>query len=183
MLYKAGYFPMADQCNKISWHFPEPRAIFDIYNTKIHRNVQKLYNSGKFHFRIDHNFHQVIMNCANRKETWINDAIIDVFLEIHDMGFAHSVEVYDQDDKLVGGLYGLAIGAAFFGESMFNLVPNAAKLAFAKLLEILRKNNYLLLDSQYINHFTAQLGAYEIHSLKYLQLLNFAVKLERNFED
>lgn len=181
--YHNGYFPMADSDEgEIYWHFPDPRAIFDIYHTKIPRSIRTLSNSGKYHYRIDTEFEKVITYCSERETTWINQEIIDVYCELNKFGFAHSVEVYNQNQELVGGLYGVAIGGAFFGESMFNKEPNTAKLAFVKLIEILRDNKFLLLDSQYINDFTKQLGAFEISADEYLKILRIAVRVDTNFK-
>ncbi len=181
--YLNGYFPMADSSdNEIYWHFPDPRAVFDIYKTEFPRSVRQLYKSGKYSYRINHNFDKVIEFCSERETTWINQEIIDVYCELNKMGFAHSVEVYNQNEILVGGLYGVAIGGAFFGESMFNTEPNTAKLAFVKLIEILKNNNFILLDSQYINDFTKQLGAIEISAKHYMKILRIAVKLNSSFE-
>ena len=175
---------MADSFdNEIYWHFPDPRAIFDIYNVPIPRSVRKLYNSGKYYYKIDRAFPEVINYCASRFTTWINQEIIDVYCELHNLGFAHSVEVYNTNNQLVGGLYGVAIGGAFFGESMFNTEPNTAKLAFVKLIEILKHNKFILLDSQYINDFTAQLGAIEITAEDYLKILKIAIYLDTQFKD
>lgn len=184
LAYLNGYFPMADsESNQIHWHFPNPRAVFDIYNISIPRSVRKLYKSGKYKFTVDNDFSAVIKNCSNRAITWINEDIIEVYCELHKLGFAHSIEVYNSEEKLVGGLYGVSIGGAFIGESMFNLEPNTAKLAFVRLIEILRANKFILLDSQYINHFTAQLGAFEISASKYMKILRYAVTLDCNFKN
>lgn len=181
--YAHGYFPMADsEDGQIYWHFPDPRAIFDIYKIRFPRSLRRLYKSGKYNFKIDTMFQNVIEHCSDRKITWINQEIIDVYCELHRLGFAHSVEVFNQNHELVGGLYGVAIGGAFFGESMFNKEPNTAKLAFIKLIEILRNNRFILLDSQYINNFTKQLGAIEIPANEYLQILKIAVKMDTSFK-
>lgn len=182
--YVNGYFPMADlEDNEIYWHFPNPRAVFNIYNTILPRSVRKLYNSKRYYFKVDTVFSEVINHCANRSETWINSDIIEVYSTLHQRGFAHSVEVFNHNNQLVGGLYGVAIGGAFFGESMFNTEPNTAKLAFVKLLEVLKANKFLLLDSQYINDFTAQLGAVEISAEDYLKLLKLAIYIDADFKD
>jgi len=184
LAYLNGYFPMADsESNQIHWHFPDPRAVFDIYNISIPRSVRKLYKSGKYKITVDNDFYSVIKHCSDRVITWISEEIIEVYCELHRLGFAHSIEVYTLDNKLVGGLYGVAIGGAFFGESMFNTEPNTAKLAFVKLIEILQANKFILLDSQYINNFTAQLGAIEIPAQKYLKILRYAVSLDCEFKN
>ncbi|HRS02683.1 MAG TPA: leucyl/phenylalanyl-tRNA--protein transferase, partial [Bacteroidota bacterium] len=141
---------------------------------KIPRSIRKIQNQNIYNYKIDTNFEAVIQNCANRKNTWINDEIIEIYTQLFYMGYAHSVETY-RDNNLVGGLYGVAIGGAFFGESMFNLESNTAKLAFYKLIEILQKNNFSLLDSQYLNPFTYSLGAIEVPKKVFLSYLDKAI--------
>ncbi|HOV91735.1 MAG TPA: leucyl/phenylalanyl-tRNA--protein transferase [Candidatus Kapabacteria bacterium] len=175
LAYKRGFFPMAESVDgEIYWHSPERRAIFPIYNIKIPRSIRKIQNQNIYNYKIDTNFEAVIQYCASRKETWISDEIIQIYTDLFYMGYAHSVETY-QDDNLLGGLYGVAIGGAFFGESMFNLEPNTAKLAFYKLIEILQKNHFLLLDSQYLNPFTYSLGAFEVPKKIFLSSLYKAI--------
>lgn len=182
LAYRQGFFPMAESSDgEIYWHFPERRAIFPVYDIKVPRSIKKIQRQNIFTYNIDNNFEVVIGNCANRRETWINDEIIAVYIDLFYMGNAHSVEVY-REDKLVGGLYGVAIGGAFFGESMFNLEPNTAKLAFYKLIEILQKNNFSLLDSQYLNPFTHSLGAIEVSKEIYMWMLNDALQMNCNFQ-
>ncbi|MGB9702860.1 MAG: leucyl/phenylalanyl-tRNA--protein transferase [Candidatus Kapaibacteriota bacterium] len=179
--YKNGIFPMAESKDgSIYWYFPERRAIFDIYNTKIAKSTRQLIKKKIYTYSVDVNFEDVIKYCGARDETWINSQIIEIYTTLFKLGYAHSVEVY-RNDSLVGGLYGVAIGGAFFGESMFNLEPNTAKLAFAYLLEILKYNKFELLDSQFINKFTEQLGAIEIDSQDYLKRLKKAINLNCNF--
>ncbi|MFA5512995.1 MAG: leucyl/phenylalanyl-tRNA--protein transferase, partial [Candidatus Kapaibacterium sp.] len=125
-------------------------------------------------------FDNVIRYCAERDDTWINDEIKMTYIELHELGYAHSIETY-HEDKLVGGLYGVSIAGAFFGESMFNILPNASKAAFYYLIEHLKSRGFLLLDSQYINPFTKQLGAIEIRKSTYLKLLKQALNLEVKF--
>jgi leucyl/phenylalanyl-tRNA--protein transferase len=136
---------------------------------------------GIYRFEVDTNFKEVVRRCSLRDDTWINDDIIENYTELQQLGFAHSVEIY-REDELVGGLYGVKIGAAFFGESMFNTEPNTAKLAFAYLLEILKYNYFILLDSQFINPFTAQLGAIEITDEHYMWILQHALMRDCSFE-
>ncbi|HPP40069.1 MAG TPA: leucyl/phenylalanyl-tRNA--protein transferase, partial [Candidatus Kapabacteria bacterium] len=118
--------------------------------------------------------------CSNREDTWISDEIIEAYIELHRLGYAHSVEVW-HENEICGGLYGVSIGSAFFGESMFNTISNASKAAFCFLVNHLKNRNFHFIDSQYINHFTAQLGAIEISSNKYLKLLNKAISQENSF--
>ncbi|OGU61034.1 MAG: leucyl/phenylalanyl-tRNA--protein transferase [Ignavibacteria bacterium GWF2_33_9] len=179
--YSHGIFPMADSREgEINWYKPDNRAIFDIYKTKISRSVKQLIRKNVYKVDVDKNFRQVVIQCAGRDETWINDEIIDTYTTMQELGFAHSVEVYNKE-KLVGGLYGVHLGGAFFGESMFNLEPNTSKIAFAYLLEILKYNNFSLLDSQFLNPFTKQLGAFEIDDRKYMFLLNTSIQRKCGF--
>jgi len=179
--YKVSYFPMAESADgEIFWHSPEYRAIFDLDNIKLEKSVLKKINKGIFRFSINYDFDFVIKSCANRSKTWINQDIIDTYTDLHNMGYAHSLEVW-QDEKICGGLYGVAIGGAFFGESMFNIVSDAAKIAFYFLVAHLISRDFVLLDSQYINDFTRKLGAIEVPKKVYLKLLAEALELDRSF--
>ena len=142
------------------------------------RSVRKSLNN--FDIRVDTAFEQVILACADRDDTWISKDIVDTYSELHRMGYAHSVEAF-AGDRLVGGLYGVAIGGAFFGESMFFLQRDASKVAFYCLVDLLRKNGFLLLDSQYLNEHTQNLGAIEIPKYQYFILLNEAIALDCSF--
>lgn len=176
-----GYFPMAEgRHGEIYWHSPDPRAIFPFAGLYPSRKVIKSFNKYNFKFTIDTHFSEVIEHCANRNSTWINDDIIHTYNDLFSNGYAHSVEVHS-DNILVGGLYGVSINGAFFGESMFNTVPNASKAAFYYLLEHLRNQGYLLLDSQYLNPFTEQLGAIEISKNLYMFLLRKALDINCRF--
>ena len=127
-----------------------------------------------FSIKFNTAFEQVIKACAQRADTWITEPIIDTYIQLHIQGYAHSVETY-VDETLVGGLYGVSIGSAFFGESMFSSLNDASKVAFYGLVQQLRLKNYTLLDSQYLNDFTEQLGAGEIKRSEYLSLLSKAL--------
>lgn len=176
--YSQGFFPMAAyKYGEIYWHSPEERAIFPLDSIKISRSMKQLLNKGTFKFTINYNFEKVIRHCAEREDTWISDEIVESYIDLHKSGFAHSLEVW-KDDKICGGLYGVAIGGAFFGESMYNEVPNAAKAGFYFLVAHLLRQGFILLDSQYLNDFTAQLGAIEIPREEYLALLQKAIMME-----
>jgi len=165
-----------DEGNAIFWHLPEIRGIIPLdQRFKASKNLQKLYLKGKFQLFQNRDFECVIRNCAARNDTWISDEIIDTYIDLHQMGIAHSFEAW-QDGKLVGGLYGLAIGKAFFGESMFHLVTDASKIALLFLVDSLREQGFTLLDSQYLNDHIKQFGAYEINHDEYLELLNIALQ-------
>lgn len=173
--YCSGFFPMADpETGRIHWYSPDPRAIFPIYSIKPSHSMRQILKKNIFRTKIDTNFEKVILECANRPDSWINDIIINSYLNLFKLGYAHSVETY-LDDELVGGLYGVSIKAAFFGESMFSKVSNASKVAFYNLIEHLKQKNLILLDSQFINPHTKMLGAIEIPRSQYLKILKFAI--------
>jgi leucyl/phenylalanyl-tRNA--protein transferase len=177
--YSSGAFPMADpeEGNQIYWHTPQMRGIIPLDDRfKVSKNLKRLYKRDKFDLYINRNFDQVIDYCRSLREdeTWISDEIIDAYKQLHEGGFAHSFEVYEKG-KLVGGLYGVSIGKAFFGESMFHLVTDASKIALVFLVEFLREHNFLLLDTQYLNPHIAQFGAYEITHQEYIKLLRRAI--------
>jgi leucyl/phenylalanyl-tRNA--protein transferase len=179
--YSSGYFPMAESKESvILWHSPDPRAIIPLNKIKMPRSVKQSIKKEGFEFRIDTAFRQVIEACSQRDDTWISQEIIDSYTILHSFGYAHSVETY-KDGLLVGGLYGVALGGAFFGESMFNSVSNASKAAFYHLANHLIETGFILLDTQYINEFTESLGAVEIPKEHYLRILREAVKFPVRF--
>ncbi|MGB0269752.1 MAG: leucyl/phenylalanyl-tRNA--protein transferase [Bacteroidia bacterium] len=177
--YASGAFPMADpeEDNQIYWHTPQMRGVIPLDDRfKVSKNLKRLYKKDKFDLYINRNFDQVIDYCRSLREddTWISDEILDAYKQLHEGGFAHSFEVYEEG-KLVGGLYGVSIGKAFFGESMFHLVTDASKIALVFLVEFLREHDFLLLDTQYLNPHIAQFGAYEITHQEYVKLLRRAI--------
>lgn len=181
--YRNGFFPMADpDSGRILWHRPESRAIIPLDRVKISRSLQKVIRKKEFDITIDTQFETVIQHCSNRDDTWINDEIIESYTHLHHLGYAHSIETW-YNDELVGGLYGVAIGGAFFGESMFSHRSNASKVAFASLAHRLNDRGYRLLDTQYINDFTASLGAIEIPDVVYHMLLTDALGASCTFSD
>jgi leucyl/phenylalanyl-tRNA--protein transferase len=174
--YMAGFFPMADpESDEISWYSPDPRAILPINNFHVTRSLRSVIQKGTFDIRTDTSFLEVISGCSDRAETWISDEVRNVFLELYTMGHAHSIEAW-QGDHLVGGLYGLAIRGAFFGESMFSRIPNASKAALVYLIEHLRNRRFLLLDVQYMTNHLARFGAAEVPRVSYMNLLNKALR-------
>lgn len=175
--YQHSYFPMAEADGDIYWHSPDPRAVIPLDGIKISRSLRKTLEKSLFDIRINTAFPEVIRSCCERQDTWISDEIIRVYTELHERGYAHSVETW-LDGNLVGGLYGVALGGAFFGESMFSRVSDASKVAFVALTQRLREAGFFLLDTQYINHFTLQLGAVEIPRSLYLEQLQFAMALQ-----
>lgn len=176
--YVHGVFPMAEKDGTLYWYSPDPRAIIPIDAYRLSRSLRPVINQKVFDVRIDQNFESVMRQCAAPRkyetETWISEGLISAYTELHRMGYAHSIECY-QDDRLVGGLYGVAIGAAFFGESMFHLVNNASKVAFHYLIGILTKENFRLLDTQFMNHNVQRFGAVEVPREEYLKKLRKAV--------
>ncbi|MDC1068834.1 leucyl/phenylalanyl-tRNA--protein transferase [Candidatus Kapabacteria bacterium] len=179
--YTQAFFPMADEDDgEIYWHNPDPRAIIPLDNPKMPRSLKQSIKKNNFTFSVNGDFDCVIRSCSKRKNTWISEDIIDIYNQLNVMGFAHSVECLI-GKEIVGGLYGVSIGGAFFGESMFNFKSDSAKAAFYYLIEYLKSKNFILLDSQYINPFTEQLGAIEISKSNYLKLLNKALSLPCKF--
>lgn len=174
--YRHGFFPMADaETHDVLWHRPDPRAIIPLDAVKISKSLRKVIQRRVFSVTVDTAFSEVIHACARRDDTWISPEIIDAYIGLHELGIAHSIEAW-YDGKLVGGLYGVHLGAAFFGESMFSTESDASKVAFAHLVAILQVNGFRLLDTQYINPFTASLGAIEVSDAVYQILLADAVE-------
>jgi leucyl/phenylalanyl-tRNA--protein transferase len=179
--YTQGFFIMSDEDDSdIYWHCPYTRAIIPFENIKKPRSLKQSIKKFNYSFSINTDFDYVIKSCADRDSTWISDEIIHIYKDLNIMGFAHSVECRI-NREIVGGLYGISIGGAFFGESMFNKETDAAKAAFYFLGEHLQSRNFILLDSQYINPFTERLGAVEISKSEYLKKLNKALALPCKF--
>jgi leucyl/phenylalanyl-tRNA--protein transferase len=172
--YTSGVFPMAEADGTIYWYRPDPRAIIPIDTYKPAKSLKPIIHRRQFEIRIDTQFEAVMRACAAprayEKETWISEEIIQAYVELHQMGFAHSVEAY-LEGELVGGLYGVHFASAFFGESMFMRVSNASKVAFHYLMEILRTNEFTLLDTQFMNDNVQRYGAIEIKRTQYEKLL------------
>lgn len=182
--YINGIFPMAELDGTIYWYSPDPRAIIPIDSYKSPKSLRPVINKKTFEIRIDGDFESVMHGCAGPRAqeegTWISEDIIAAYTNLHKLGYAHSVEAY-RDNKLVGGLYGVAIGGVFFGESMFFIESNASKVAFHFLIETLRANNYILLDTQFINDNVLRYGAIEIPRTDYMERLKKALQLNRKF--
>ena len=183
--YASGYFPMGDEANEIRWYNPDPRAIIPIESYAPAKSLRPVLNKGIFECRINQAFEQVMRHCSQPRSEddgiWISEEIIQAYTELHRLGLAHSVEVY-VEGKLVGGLYGVCLGGAFFGESMFSLVFNESKVAFHHLLIRLRDRGFDLLDTQFINDHVERLGAIEIPQAEYLHRLEKALDKKCNFE-
>ncbi|MEK7251194.1 MAG: leucyl/phenylalanyl-tRNA--protein transferase, partial [Bacteroidota bacterium] len=170
--YCNGYFPMAtSRTGHIEWFSPDPRAIIPLDKFKISRSLKQKVHKKFFEIRIDTAFESVMRACASREDTWISEEIISVYTELHRRGFAHSVETW-HDGKLVGGLYGVAIRGAFFGESMFSRMTDASKVAIVHLVERMKQRSLTLLDAQYMTAHLRVFGTIDIPRSAYLQLLS-----------
>ena len=178
--YSRGYFPMADSSGAINWYLPNTRAVFLRGDVRVSRSLARLVRRGRYELATDRDFSGVIRACAAREETWISDDIQRVYLELYRRGLAHSVEVYDSG-QLVGGLYGVAIGGAFFGESMFHSTTDASKVAFVELCRRIEERGFLLHDAQFMTPHLASLGAREISNQLYLRFLRSAIQLPCRF--
>lgn len=166
--YSNGIFPMSDyrEDDSFQWYSATRRGIIPIEKFHISKNVRRLIRQNNYQISYNRDFHGVMESCADRDSTWISDIIINSFTYLHKLGYAHSVEVWDED-QLVGGLYGVAIGGAFFGESMFKKVPEADKIALYFCHQRLVKNNFTLWDTQFYTEHLAQFGGTEIPSKEY----------------
>lgn len=184
--YMNGIFPMADSDGSLYWYAPDPRAVIPLDTYKPARSLRPVLNQNRFEVRINTNFEQVMRFCAQPRSdedgVWISEEIIQAYTELHKMGLAHSVETYSEN-RLVGGLYGVSLGAAFFGESMFYHVSDAAKVAFHHLIVNLRQQQYVLLDTQFINDNVRRFGAIEIPKADYLKHLKIALRQKARFTD
>lgn len=177
--YQVGVFPMADpdEGNAIYWYAPDPRAILPLDAFHVPKNLEKLVRRGHFEVVTDRAFEAVIRACANRPSTWISEEIIQVYAALHEMGFAHSVECW-RDGELVGGLYGVRLGGAFFGESMFHRERDASKVALVHLVRQLRRGGFALLDTQFSTPHLARFGVVEIPRRAYERRLRRALQLK-----
>jgi leucyl/phenylalanyl-tRNA---protein transferase len=178
--YRLGVFPMAMNDDSIEWFSPDPRAVLPLENFHVPHSLCRLARRKPFEITIDKAFSAVIQACAERENTWINRDIIDSYTRLHELGHAHSVEAW-KENRLAGGLYGVAVGGAFFGESMFHRVTDASKIALVALVEHLRAHNFVLLDTQWLTPHLQQFGGIQISRSNYLRLLRRAVDLPRRF--
>ncbi|MCE9519892.1 MAG: leucyl/phenylalanyl-tRNA--protein transferase [Verrucomicrobia bacterium] len=178
--YSSGIFPMGMENGRLSWFSPDPRGILPIADFHVPRSTRaELLRSG-FEIRVNTMFNNVVLACSGRQQTWITKEIITSYERLHKMGYAHSVETW-RDDKLLGGLYGVSIGGAFFGESMFSNAPSASKAALVWLMEHLKNRSFILHDTQWTTPHLAMFGGYEIPRDDYIRTLEGAVLLPVNF--
>ena len=184
--YSLGIFPMSENFDdpNIYWINPKKRGVIPINNFKISKSLKKEIKRNKFKVTVNKSFEEVIRNCAkktkNRPATWINKEIIKLYSNLHEIGHAHSIEAWFQN-KLVGGLYGVSLGSAFFGESMFSSMSNASKICLVYLIANLKFKGFTLLDIQFVNPYLKKLGAIEISRKKYLEILGNSLKKNINF--
>jgi len=174
--YARGIFPMADPRGRISWYAPDPRAILEHHNLHVSRSLRATMRKRIYEVRMDTNFEAVMRSCAKREETWINASFITTYTQLHYAGLAHSVEAW-KDGVLVGGLYGVALGGAFMGESMFSRATDASKVCLFALVEHLKARGYVLHDVQFWTPHLATLGVTEIPRTAYERRLQEALRL------
>ena len=179
--YRSGAFPMADPYGRIELYRSDPRAVLELDALHVPKSLARVVRAGRYEVRVNEDFEGVIRGCARREETWINGEIVRAFVALHRAGKAHSVEAYDGDGTLVGGLYGVALGGAFMGESMFTRARDASKVCFVYLVERLRERGYALLDCQIQNDHLKRFGVAEIPEREYLARLARALRMERSF--
>jgi leucyl/phenylalanyl-tRNA--protein transferase len=173
--YAQGIFPMADEWGRIRWYAPDPRAILEHDNLSVSRSLRATIRKGIYEIRMDTAFEEVMRHCANRTETWINAEFIKTYTYLHLAGVTHSVEAW-QNDRMVGGLYGVALGAAFMGESMFSYATDASKVCLVALVEHLKARGYLLHDTQFTTPHLQTLGVTEITRSSYEKRLKEALR-------
>lgn len=184
--YTSGWFPMADDEGRISWYSPDPRGIIPLDAFHVPARLARIVRRGTFRIALDIAFEEVIRACAEAGRepgdtgTWISEDIIESYCGLHDLGYAHSVEAW-QGDRLVGGLYGVALGGAFFGESMFHRVTDASKVALVALVERLTSRGFTLLDTQWSTDHLQQFGVIEISRADYLRRLEASLRLDATF--
>jgi len=172
--YRDGFFPMACGDGRLRWFSPDPRGVLPLENFRLPRGFRRALPRLDFSVTVNTAFEAVVAGCADRAETWIDPAIARVYAELHAQGAAHSVEVWSHG-SLAGGLYGVQVGGAFFGESMFSRVSEASKLALLSLVEILRERQFGLLDIQWVTDHLEMFGAVEVRRAVYLRMLQDAL--------
>ena len=177
--YRRGVFPMAMD-GELRLFSPDPRGVIPLEKFRIPHGSRKVLRDPAWKVTVNAAFEEVVLGCAERDETWIDETIFGSYAELHHLGHAHSIEVW-RDGELAGGLYGVAIGAAFCGESMFSRVPGASKVALANLVERLRGRGFVLLDTQWVTPHLEKFGACEIQRSEYLEKLAKAVEMKTSF--
>ncbi|MAW12458.1 MAG: leucyl/phenylalanyl-tRNA--protein transferase [Verrucomicrobiales bacterium] len=178
--YRIGIFPMAMEQGEIGWFSPDPRGVIPLESFHQTKSLKRVVASKKFEIRINSSFSEVIDGCAERDETWIDETVRESYISLSANGYAHSVEAW-YEGELAGGLYGVAIGGAFFGESMFSRKSDASKVALVALVEHLNRRKFILLDTQWTTPHLRKFGAVDIPKSDYIKKLNKAIRLEVSF--
>jgi len=180
--YRHGIFPFFDENSPVLWWSPDPRAIFELDGLHISRRLARTIRSGRFHVTVNTAFVEVMRGCSRRPGdgVWITDDMITAYTELHRLGHAHSVEVW-HGGVLAGGLYGVAVGGLFAGESMYTVVRDASKVALAFVVSRLRERGFRLFDVQFLNDHTQRMGATEIPRREYLRRLKRALEVNPSF--
>ncbi|MDG4648161.1 leucyl/phenylalanyl-tRNA--protein transferase [Roseibacterium sp. SDUM158017] len=180
--YAAGIFPMSEGADDptLFWVDPQRRGIFPLDRFHVSHSLARRIRRGGFEVRVDHDFAATVMGCADREPTWINAEIFRCYMALHAMGRAHSIEVW-QDGELAGGVFGVVLGGAFFGESMFSRRADASKIALAWLVARLRFGRFQLFDTQFVTEHLESLGAVEIPRAEYREILHAALETEADF--
>lgn len=181
--YASGWFPMAVAEGDIRWYSPDPRGVIPLETFHAPRRLARTLRQQRFEIRVNTDFRGVITACADRADAdgnWIDSEIVESYCALHAQGYAHSVEVW-RDAALVGGLYGVSLRGAFFGESMFHRTSDASKIALVALVERLRARGYVLLDTQWVTEHLVQFGAVEIPRRRYLRMLDAALRVDATF--
>lgn len=182
--YANGIFPMADSRDdpKIKWYTSKYRGIIPMDNFHVSSNVRRIIRNHHYHIKFDYNFRKVMEACADRDSTWISHEIIESYCRLHELDHAHSVSVYNQDWELVGGQYGVSLGAAFFGESLFGWAKEASKVALNWTHQALKQGGFELWDTQFWTEHLSQFGCIEISAEEYDKRLKSALKKEAEFK-
>ncbi|RFC48774.1 MAG: leucyl/phenylalanyl-tRNA--protein transferase [Verrucomicrobia bacterium] len=178
--YAQGVFPMAMEDGEMGWFSPDPRGIIPIREFHVPHGLKRLLRRGAYEVRLNTAFTAVMRGCADRESTWINESILRSYVRLFELGFAHSVETW-MGHRLVGGLYGVAIGGAFFGESMFSRETGASQVALHALVRRLDERGFTLLDTQWTTEHLSRFGAHEIAREDYLRRLERAIRLPCQF--
>ena len=174
--YSMGVFPMAEnrESPSIQWIDPHDRGVIPLDGLHISRSLRKTLLRSSYQVRLNHDFAGTVRACASREETWLNDVLLSAYNDLHARGYAHSLEIW-QDDEMIGGIYGVGLGAAFFGESMFSRRRDGSKIALAWLTARLRYGGYTLLDTQFMTDHLRTMGAIEIPRAEYQDRLRRAL--------
>ena len=176
MAYRRGIFPWYNEGDPILWWSPDPRLLLYPDDFKIRRSFRKKLRQKRFTVKLDHDFETVMRHCASvprhgQEGTWILPEVIECYTQLHSRGFAHSIEVYDEEERLFGGLYGISVGEAFFGESMFSLAPDGSKIALAHLVALAKRWDFAFIDCQIPSEHLMRLGAVRVDRDRFLDEL------------